>query len=221
MTQVRLGADQSTAALEPRYRLFRRKGQPDLFCAVPEDHPVPGFITGGCWAFAGTRDSNSLPPGMSRTAAELGVRFNGFHLFQGADPLRRTAGQSGRMRDLLLTHRRHGLQSLVEVTMKGFMKRRVEQQSRNMAAMMVHLDAGVVAAARDARGAEFAAATARCLICTHSLACDGWLADPNRGSDAPSFCPNARFFARHGLHGQHGGPRDTGHRAIGAGAEYV
>jgi hypothetical protein len=57
--------------------------------------------------------------------------------------------------------------------MKGFMKRRVEQQSRNMAAMMVHLDAGVVAAARDARGAEFAAATARCLICTHSLACDG------------------------------------------------
>jgi hypothetical protein len=179
--------------------LFRRKGQPDLFCAVPEDRPDPGFITSGCWTCVGAPDRNPLPPGLNRTAAELGVQLNGFHLFQSTSPPRRSAGQFGRRRDLRVTHRQQGLQSLVELTMREFMKRRVEQQSRNMAAMMVHLDVGV--AARDACGAEFAAATARCLMCAHSLACDEWLAGPNRGSDAPYFCPNAGFFTRHGLHG--------------------
>jgi hypothetical protein len=203
MTQIRTEADQSPARHGARYRLFRRKGQPDLFCAVPEDHPVPGFITGECWTFAGTPDGNALLPGLNRTAAELGVHLNGFHLFQSTDPPRRPAGQFGRRRDLRLMHRQHGLQSLVEVTMRGFMKRRVEQQSRNMAAMMVHLDVGV--AARDACGAEFAAATARCLMCAHALACDEWLAGSNQGSGAPSFCPNAEFFARHGLHGHRAG----------------
>ena len=208
MTQIRTEADQSPAIRGSRYHLFRRKGQPDLFCAVPEDHPVPDFITGKCWTFVGTPDRSALPSGLNRTAAELGVQLNGFHLFQSTDPLRRPAGQFGRRRDLRLMHRQHGLQSLVEVTMRGFMKRRVEQQSRNMAAMMVHLDVGV--AVLDACGAEFAAATARCLLRAHSLACDEWLADPNRDMDAPSFCPNAGFFARHALHGHHAGPWTAG-----------
>jgi len=203
MTQIQTEADQSTAIHGSRYRLFRRKGQPDLFCAVPEDHPVPGFITGGCWTCVGTPDRNALPPGVNRTAAELGVHLNGFHLFQSTSPLRRPAGQFGGTRDLRLTQRQHGLQSLVEVTMRGFMKRRVEQQSCNMAAMMVHLDVGV--AARDVCEAEFVAATARCLMCAHSLACDEWLAGSNRATDAPSFCLKAEFFARHGLHGHRAG----------------
>jgi hypothetical protein len=29
------------------YNLFRRKGEADLFCAVPEDIPVPAFVTPG------------------------------------------------------------------------------------------------------------------------------------------------------------------------------
>ena len=38
----------------PAYNLFRHKLMPDLFCAVPQDWPVPGFIEGSAWAFAGT-----------------------------------------------------------------------------------------------------------------------------------------------------------------------
>jgi hypothetical protein len=77
------------------------------------------------------------------------------------------------------------------------MKRRVEQQSRYMTAMMMHLNVDARAATRDARGAEFATATLRCLMCAHSMECGRWLTDPHRGSDAPSFCPNADFFSRH------------------------
>ena len=37
----------------PAFNLFRHKLKPDLVCAVPEDYPVPGFIDGTTWAFAG------------------------------------------------------------------------------------------------------------------------------------------------------------------------
>ena len=33
----------------PAYNLFRHKLMPDLFCAVPQDWPVPGFIEGSTW----------------------------------------------------------------------------------------------------------------------------------------------------------------------------
>src|SRR3712207_901567 len=36
----------SHGGLRPTYNLFRRKGYLDLFCAVPEDYPVPAFIDG-------------------------------------------------------------------------------------------------------------------------------------------------------------------------------
>ncbi|QRM36138.1 DUF6455 family protein [Microvirga sp. VF16] len=205
MKQLQIGNDQSAMAFEPRYNLFRRKGRPDLFCAVPEDHPIPGFVTDEYWAFAGTQDSNLLPSGLNLTAAELGVHLSGFHLFQVAGPmrtLRRAAGQSGpKTRDLLPPHPQHGPKSPVETAIKGLMKRRIAQRSRYMTAMMMRLDVDAAAATRETRGREFATATLCCLRCAHSSECGGWLADPTRGSDAPPFCPNSQFFARHSRHG--------------------
>jgi hypothetical protein len=46
----------------PVYNLFRHKLMPDLFCAVPQDWPVPGSIEGSTWAFAGTVSERTLAP---------------------------------------------------------------------------------------------------------------------------------------------------------------
>jgi hypothetical protein len=67
------------------YNLFRRRLTPDLCCAVPEDRPVPVFLEGSTWEYAGTMCRDDLPPsGFDLTAAELGRYLNGFHLFQTA-----------------------------------------------------------------------------------------------------------------------------------------
>jgi hypothetical protein len=55
--------DRASVAIELRYNLFRRKWQPDLCCAVPVDHPVPGFITGERWDFGGAWEAAAPPPG--------------------------------------------------------------------------------------------------------------------------------------------------------------
>ena len=67
--------------------IFCRKVSPELACAIPEDQPVPAFITGALWEFAGKVGA------MSRTtcrfnhdAAEASVRYNGFYLFQLLKP---------------------------------------------------------------------------------------------------------------------------------------
>jgi hypothetical protein len=38
------------------YNLFRRKDAADLFCAVPEDVPVPDFVTPEAWEYACSLD---------------------------------------------------------------------------------------------------------------------------------------------------------------------
>ena len=66
------------------YNLFRSKGQEGLYCAVPEDHAVPNFVTGDHWEFSGKVDQAlSAPLGFNDGAATAGVRFNGFYLFEG------------------------------------------------------------------------------------------------------------------------------------------
>ena len=75
-----------SAALEdsvrfsPAYNLFRNRLEPDLFCAVPEDRPVPTFIKAPNWTYAGRTDAvaqGAFDPETARTA----VWFNGFYLF--------------------------------------------------------------------------------------------------------------------------------------------
>ena len=75
------------------FNLFRRREEADLFCAVPEDCVVPPFLGENGWQFYGKAiDLRTAPPGFDARAADVGVRFNGFHLFQapsrGAGSLR-------------------------------------------------------------------------------------------------------------------------------------
>jgi len=66
------------------YNLFRSKSETGVYCAVPEDRVVPGFLTGESWEFSGKADpQSSAPVGFNGAAAVAGVRFNGFYLFQG------------------------------------------------------------------------------------------------------------------------------------------
>jgi DNA-binding transcriptional MerR regulator len=63
------------------YNLFCDPQRPALFCAVPEDRPVPGFLDR--WEFArSVRVLAEFPPGFREKAARLGVRYSGFYLFQ-------------------------------------------------------------------------------------------------------------------------------------------
>lgn len=75
------------------------------------------------------------------------------------------------------------------------MAKRVERQARLMGAMMERAGVDPGAAAREARGIAFAAASRRCLICSSSELCEQWLAG-GTGDAPPAFCPNAAFLAR-------------------------
>ena len=52
--QHRSPAPSSSGAHCPRFNLFRHKLLDDLLCAVREDYPVPAFVNGDTWTFAGT-----------------------------------------------------------------------------------------------------------------------------------------------------------------------
>jgi hypothetical protein len=70
------------------YNLFRRKRRAELVCAVPEDRPVPAFITGALWEFGGKlEDADRDPLAFNHEAAGASVRVNGFYLFQMIKPL--------------------------------------------------------------------------------------------------------------------------------------
>jgi hypothetical protein len=74
------------------YNLFQNNERPEIVCAVPEDRPVPGFLVLEQWTFGGTlRPSDARPPGFTDAAASVGVRFNGFYLFQVTDVHRKMA----------------------------------------------------------------------------------------------------------------------------------
>ena len=67
----------------PAYNLFRREDKPDLYCAVPDDCPVPVFLGEKHWAFAGQVSRAAAFPGFQEEQARSGVRLNGFYLFMG------------------------------------------------------------------------------------------------------------------------------------------
>ncbi len=65
------------------FNLFRRRGAPELVCAVPEDRAVPNFIAGETWEFGGKISGNSRAhPGFDASLASEVARYNGFYLFQ-------------------------------------------------------------------------------------------------------------------------------------------
>jgi hypothetical protein len=87
-----MGAGRATN--EAAFNFFRLRSKPDLCCAVPKDRPVPSFLRGD-WTYAGTaRGATGFPRGFDRTAAQIGVALNGFHLFQSAEANRRTRIQT-------------------------------------------------------------------------------------------------------------------------------
>jgi hypothetical protein len=62
----------------PAYNLFRTRTS-DVYCAVPEDRPVPRFVGSKRWEFTGKLDETSsakLPRSLT-----VAVRFNGFYIF--------------------------------------------------------------------------------------------------------------------------------------------
>lgn len=66
------------------FNLFRSRGRDGLFCAVPEERSVPGFLNGQQWTFSGKLiGAADAPLGFDVKAAAAGVRFNGFYLFAG------------------------------------------------------------------------------------------------------------------------------------------
>src|SRR5689334_11214814 len=75
----------SMEVIEWRYNLFRHKWQPNLCCVVPEYYPVPGYIKGDQWEYAGAREHAALPPDLNLSGVEVGVCLNSFHLFQTSD----------------------------------------------------------------------------------------------------------------------------------------
>ncbi len=73
----------SLPARECTYNLFGNRQRPDLFCAVPEHRPVPSFLALKDWTFERPlRVADPAPAGFEDRAATVGVRFNGFYLFQ-------------------------------------------------------------------------------------------------------------------------------------------
>lgn len=64
------------------YNLFRRRNEPQIYCAVPEHYPVPSFIIGEAWDFGGRLDNpDAAPRGFDAAAARHGVRLTGYYLF--------------------------------------------------------------------------------------------------------------------------------------------
>jgi hypothetical protein len=64
------------ASCSDGYNAFRRTTEPDLICVVRSDYVVPNFIRSGEWEFVET------PVRFSTAAADVGMRYNGFYLFQ-------------------------------------------------------------------------------------------------------------------------------------------
>ena len=75
---------------ECAYNLFRNKERAELFCAVPEGCPVPSVIGAEAWTFEGIlRPHDVALPGFHERAVKIGVRYNGFYLFQATAPISR------------------------------------------------------------------------------------------------------------------------------------
>ena len=80
--EVRLApvALEDPVRFSPAYNLFRNRLEPGLFCAVPEDRPVPTFIKAPNWTYAGRTDAVAQGA-FDLETVRTAVRFIGFYLF--------------------------------------------------------------------------------------------------------------------------------------------
>jgi hypothetical protein len=84
------GAEPFTTTLERgtetkvSYNLCRHRLASDLYCAVPQDRPVPTFIKAANWTFSGATDALAKPP-FDMAVARTAVRFMGSYLFVAFD----------------------------------------------------------------------------------------------------------------------------------------
>jgi hypothetical protein len=89
MTLIHETAPARRETRECAYNLFRNKERAELFCAVPEDRPIPSLIGAEAWTFERIlRPHDVAPPGFSERGAKAGVRYNGFYLYQATAPVR-------------------------------------------------------------------------------------------------------------------------------------
>jgi hypothetical protein len=73
-------ADRGSAMLA--YNVFRTR-EIDVYCAVPEDRPVPAFVGSHVWEFSGKLDES--PSMKLPNCFKIAVRFNGFYIFHPFD----------------------------------------------------------------------------------------------------------------------------------------
>ena len=79
MTLIHETAPTRRATRECAYNLFRNKEGVELFCAVPEERPVPSLVVAQAWTFERIlRTHDVAPPGFHERGAKAGVRYNGF-----------------------------------------------------------------------------------------------------------------------------------------------
>ena len=89
----------SPVGFRPAYNLFRSKRSPDLLCAVPEDDPVPAFINGQGWAFAGKlAEPSAAPLGFEWRGAETVVPLTGIYLFTAFGARQESTAERGMKR---------------------------------------------------------------------------------------------------------------------------
>ena len=89
MTSVRPLAPVGSVPRDDTYNLFRNKLRPKIMCAVPEHSPVPSFIAPDDWTFdQALRPADETPPGFCNRAAQTGMRFNSYYLFQATVAVR-------------------------------------------------------------------------------------------------------------------------------------
>ncbi len=89
MTLIHETAPAQQATRECAYNLLQNNERAELFCAVPEDRPIPSLIVAQAWTFERIlRPHDVAPPGFSERGAKAGVRYNGFYLFHATAPVR-------------------------------------------------------------------------------------------------------------------------------------
>ena len=65
------------------FNLFCRRDEPDIRCAVPEERPVPAFLEGPVWQFAGKIDGAALAAaGFGHSVVAEAVQAQGYYIFQ-------------------------------------------------------------------------------------------------------------------------------------------